>query len=86
MNNPRLELLQEVSSCAENLLTASQDAQWASSKQMEIRQEISNTRNLINNLENLEKKAAENYELKRQIVNVHYKLFLAAKGRLDVAD
>jgi hypothetical protein len=53
---------------------------------MEIRQEISNTRNLINNLENLEKKAAENYELKRQIVNVHYKLFLAAKGRLDVAD
>jgi len=86
MDDSRLKMLQEVSSCAEALFQASQDAEYASTRQMEIRQEISNARNLINNLGHIAKRAEENYELKRKIVNELYFRLEAAKTALNLAE
>ncbi len=83
MTDSRYQLLQQVSLCAENLLQASEEARCASARQMEVRQEIINARNLITNLESIEAKAADNYELKRQIVNECYERFQTAKANLD---
>jgi hypothetical protein len=83
MTHAHYELLQEVSTLAEALLQASEDARCASARQMEIRQEIGNAQILINNLKHTEKQAGDNYELKRKIVNHSYELFTAAKARLD---
>lgn len=83
MTDSRYQALQEVSSCAEALLQASEDAEYASARQMKIRQEIGNTRNLMHNLKGIEKQAGENYELKRQIANECYERFNAAKAKLN---
>jgi hypothetical protein len=72
MDDSRLKMLQEVSSCAEAFFQARKDAEYAFTRQMEIRQEISNARNLINNLGVIAKTAEENYELKRKIANKLY--------------
>jgi len=83
MTDSRYQLLQEVSSRAEALLQAAEDARYASARQMEICQEIGNASNLISNLQSIQKKAAENYELKRQIVKHCHVLFREAKAKLD---
>jgi hypothetical protein len=86
MDDSRLEMLQEVSSCAEALFQASQDAGYASNRVTEIREEISNARNLISNLEIIVKRAEENYVVKRKIANELYFRLEAAKTALDLAE
>ena len=86
MDDSRYQLLQETSSLCADLLQASEEERRASAKEMEIRQEISNARNLINNLESIEKEAGNDYELKRQIVNECYARYQAAKANLDSID